>query len=109
VRRAEAALSRAYANATRKRATIARSVKRGDQRPARQQRDFTDLADRVSALRQRTAEAAALLAATEEHAAHIFDELAAREPGNPEHKRLASEAREAVRRAREIEQKYSSP
>jgi len=83
LRRAEAALNRAYANAARKRASIARSVKRGEQHPASQQRDFTYLANRVSALRKRTAEAAAQLARTEVHAARILDELAAREPGNP--------------------------
>jgi len=108
VRRAEAALNRAYAGAARERANVARSVKRGEQRPEPQQRDFTDMADRASALRQRTAAAAAGLAKTEEQAARVLDELAARDPGNPEHKRLANEAREAMRRARETEWKYSN-
>jgi len=108
VRRAEAALNRAYVGAARERANVARSVKRGEQRPVPQQRDFTDMADRVSALRQRTAAAAAGLAKTEEQAARVLDELAARDPGNPEHKRLANEAREAMRRARETEWKYSN-
>jgi hypothetical protein len=103
VRRAEAALNRAYAHAARQRASEARSVKRGEQ-----QRDFTDLADHVSALRERTAAAAARLAETEELVARIHDSLASHNPGNPEHKRLANEAREAMRRAREIERKYSS-
>ena len=78
----------------------------GIQPPPR--RDFTDLAVRVSALRDRTAAAAARLAETEEQVARVNDELASRHPGNPEYKRLASEARDAVRRAREIERKYSS-
>jgi hypothetical protein len=83
-------------------------VTRGGQHPAPRRRDFTDLADRVSALRKRTEAAAARLASAEEQAARIYDELAARDPGNPEHKRLAGEAREAMRRARETQRKYSS-
>jgi hypothetical protein len=101
VRRAEAALSREQASA-------ARSVTRSGQHPAARYRDVTDLADRVSALRKRTAAAAVRLASAEEQAARIYDELAAREPGNPELERLAGEAREAMRRARETERKYSS-
>jgi G3E family GTPase len=108
VRRAEAALNRAVAHAARQRANIARSVMRGGQHPAPWQRDFTDLADHVSALRERTAAAAARLAETEELVARIHDSLASQNPRNPEHKRLANEAREAMRRAREIERKYSS-
>jgi len=107
MRRTEAALDRAYASAAREQANIARAVMRGQQHPAPQQRDLTDLANRVSALRKRTAAAAARLAETEELVAHVHDELAAREPGNPEYKRRANEAREAMRRARETERKYS--
>ena len=92
VRRAEAALSRARAHAARQRASVARSVMRGEQHLAPQQRDFTDLADHVSALRERTAAAAARLAETEELVARIHDRLASHNPGNPEHKRLADEA-----------------
>jgi hypothetical protein len=84
-------------------------VKRGDQHPVSRQRDFTDLADRFSALRNRTAAVAARLAETEEHVARAHDELAARDPGNPDYVRRADEAREAMRRARETERKYSSP
>jgi chromosome segregation ATPase len=94
--------------AARERASAARSAERGEQRPAPLKRDFTDLADRVSALRKRTAAAAARLAETEEQIARVNDELAAREPGKPGYKRRADEAREAMRRARETEQKYSS-
>ena len=83
-------------------------MKRDEQHPATRQRDFTDLADRVSELRERTAAAAARLANAEEHAVRTHDQIAARDPGNPEHKRLANEAREAMRRARETERKYSS-
>jgi hypothetical protein len=108
VRRAEAALNRAYARAAREQASAARSANRGEQHPAPRQHNFTDLVGRFSALRKRTAAAAAQLAETEEQSAHMFDELAACDPGNPEHQRLADEAREAVRRAREIERKYSS-
>ena len=105
---AEAALNRAYASAARERASAARSVKQGEQHPAPSKRDFTGLADRVSALRERTAAAADRLAETEEQVARVNDELAAREPGNPEYKRRADEAREAMRRARETARKYSS-
>jgi hypothetical protein len=108
MRRAEAALNRAYASDARERASAARSVKRGEQHPAPSARDFTDLADRVSALRERTATAAARLAETEEPVARVHDRLAAREPENPEYKRRADEAREAMRQAREIARKYSS-
>ncbi len=107
MRRAEAAFDRAYASAARERARIVRAVMRGQQHPAPRQRDLTDLFDRVSELRRRTAAAAARLAETEELVAHVHDELAAREPGNPEHKRRADEAREAMRRARETARKYS--
>ena len=103
VRRAEASLNRAYAHAARQQASIARSVKRNEQ-----QRDFTDLAHHVAALRERTAAAAARLAETEELVARVHDSLAANNPENPGHKRLANEAREAMRQAREIERKYSS-
>jgi hypothetical protein len=65
------------------------------------------LAERVSSLRARTAEAAARLAKTEEESARIYDELAARDPRNPEHMRMANEAREAGRRARETERRYN--
>ena len=71
------------------------------------QYDFTELVGRVAALRKRTAAAAARLAETEEQVARTQDGLAFREPGNPEHKRRADQAREAVFRAREIERKYS--
>jgi len=108
VRRAEAALNRAYARAARERASDVRSATRGEQHPPPRQHDFTDLVGRFSALRKRTAAAAAQLAETEEQSARMFDDLSARGPGNPEHQRLANEAREAVRRAREIERKYSS-
>lgn len=107
VRRAEAMLSPAYASAAREQANVARAVKRGEQHPAPSQPDFTDLAGRVSELRKRTAKAAADLVKTEEQVARIHDELAARERGSPRHKRLADEAREAIRRARDIERKYS--
>jgi hypothetical protein len=70
--------------------------------------DISKLADRVSALRTKTAAAAAQLAKTEEQVARTQDKLAFREPGNPQHKRRADEAREAMRRARETERKYSS-
>lgn len=106
VRRAGAALNRACASTAREQASVARSVNRGEQRPAIRQPDFADLANRVSALRKRTAAAAAQLARTEEQVVRIHAELAAREPGNPHHQRLANEAREAIRRAREIERKY---
>jgi hypothetical protein len=109
VRRAEAALDRAYAHANRQRANAARSVRQSEQRPVPQQHDFTDLVGRVSAMRKRTAAAAAQLARTEEQVSRIQDDLASRDPGNPEHKRRATEAREAMRRARETEQKYSNP
>jgi fused signal recognition particle receptor len=108
VLRAEAALDRAYADAARKRASAARPVKQGEQHPAPQQRDLTDLAGRISALRERTAAAAARLAETEEQVVRVHDELAARDPGNPEYKWLADDARGAARRARETERKYSS-
>lgn len=107
VRRAEAALNRAIASAG-ERTSAAGSTKQGKQHAASRQHDFTDLANHVSALRKRTAAVAAQLAETEEQAARIHDELAAREPGNPDYKRLADEAREAMRRARETERKYSS-
>jgi hypothetical protein len=57
-------------------------------------------------MRERIAAAAAQLAQTEERVARIQDQLASRDPGNPEHKRRASEAREAMHRARETERKY---
>ena len=107
-RRAEAALSRAYARTARQQANVARSVRQDEQRPVPQQSDLTELADRVSALRKRTAAAAARLALTEEHVARTYDELASRDPGNPEPRRRADEAREAMRRARETDRKYSS-
>ena len=108
MRRAEAALGREYARAARQQANVARSVWQGEQRPVPQQRDVTDRIARVSAMRKRTAAAAARLAETEQQAARILDELAARDPGNLQQKRLADEAREAARRARESERKYSS-
>jgi hypothetical protein len=108
MRRAEAALDRAYAHAARQQANVDRSVRRGEQRPVPQRRDFTELAGRVSELRKRTAAAAGLLAMTEEHVARTYDELASRDPGNPRHKRRADEARKAMRRARELERRYSS-
>jgi hypothetical protein len=40
--------------------------------------------------------------------ARTQDELATRDPANPEHKRRAAEAREAMRRARETERKYGN-
>ena len=85
VRRTEASLNRAYAHAARQQASIARSVKRNEQ-----QRDFTDLAHHVAALRERTAAAAARLAETEELVARVHDSLAANNPENPGHKRLVS-------------------
>jgi hypothetical protein len=108
VRRAEAALNRAFARTARERASAARSVKRGEQYPDPRQHDFTGLADRVSTLRERTPAAAARLAETEELVARVHDKLASQEPGNPAHERRANEAREAMRRAREIARKYSS-
>lgn len=109
VRRAEAVLDRAHARANRQRANAARSVRQSEQRPVPQQHDLTDLVGRVSAMRKRTAAAAAQLAKTEEQVARSQDELTFRDPGNPEHKRRASEAREAMRRARETERKYGNP
>ena len=85
VRRAEAAVNRACASTAREQASAARSVNRGEQRPAIRQPDFADLANRVSALRKRTAAAAAQLARTEEQVVRIHDELAACEPGNLHH------------------------
>ena len=108
VRRAEAALDRARTRAARQRTNLARSMRHGEQRPAPQQHDFTDLVGRVLAMRRRTAAAAAQLAQTEEQVARTQDDLAARDPGNPEHKRRADEARVAMRRARETERKYSN-
>ncbi len=108
MRRAEAALGRAYARAARERASTARSMKRGEHQPPLPQREFTGLADHVSELRERTAAAAARLAVTEEQVARVYDELAARDPGNREYERRANEAREAMRRARETARKYSS-
>jgi len=106
IRRAEAALKRAYAGADRDQASAARLVNPAELNPPLQQRNFANLADRVSALRHQTAAAAAHLAETEEQAARIYDGLAASKPGHPEYKRMAEEAREAMRRARDAEQKY---
>jgi hypothetical protein len=107
MRRAEAALNRAHANDAREQASAARAVTRGEQHPAPRPADHTSLCDRISELRKSTAAAAGRLARTEERVARIHDELAAREPENPQHKRLVGEAREAARQAREAEQKYS--
>ena len=109
VRRAQARLDRALVSASRTRAAAARPRSAGKGAAVTGQPDFPGLADRVSTLRRRTAEAAARLAETEERAARIFDEMAARDPGNRELDRLANDARSAMRRAREIERRYSSP
>ncbi len=108
VRRAGAGLRQAHVSAAPEQASVAGRAEPGNRHPFPRQREFAGLADRVSALRRRTAVAAARLASAEEEAARIFDEPAAREPGHPEHKRLASEARETMRRAREAERKYGS-
>lgn len=107
VRRAEATLARAQARAARLRANVTRSVRAGEPPPGPPQRDVTDLARGVAAMRRKTAAAAAHLVETEQLVARIHEELAARDPGNPEHKRQANAAREAMRRARETERKYS--
>jgi ElaB/YqjD/DUF883 family membrane-anchored ribosome-binding protein len=109
VRRAEATLDRADARDARERANIARSVQQGEQHPAGQPVGATTSADRLSALRARTAAAAAKLAESEDLVARVHDEHAARDPGNPGYQHLAGRAREAARWAREIERKYSSP
>jgi hypothetical protein len=107
-RRAEAAVTGAYVRAARERAGDARSAQRGEQYPDPRQHDFADLADYLSALRKKTAAAAARFAEVEEHAARVHDERASSDPGNPEHKRQASEARQVMRRDRETEGKYTS-
>ena len=109
VRRAEAVLNRAYARDARERANLARAVQRGEQPPGRQLVDATGLADRVSELRERTAAAAAQLANSEELVARVHDELAARDPGNPDYQRLARQAREAARWARETQRRFTEP
>lgn len=106
--RAEAALNRAYAHVARARARDSRAIWLGEQRPTGSHVEFGELIARVAALRERTAAAAAQLADSEEVVARVHDGLAAREPGNPEYKRLAREAREAARSAREAEQRYSN-
>jgi len=107
-RRAEATINRASARAARERANVARSARRGARHPVYRQQDSAELADRFSALRKRTAAAAAQLAENEEEIARVHDKLASHQPANPEYMRLANEAREAARRAREIERKYGS-
>jgi len=107
-RRAEAMINRASARATRERANVARSARRGARHPVYRQQDSAELADRFSALRKRTAAAAAQLAENEEEIARVHDKLASHQPANPEYVRLANEAREAAHRAREIERKYGS-
>jgi HEPN domain-containing protein len=101
-------LDRAYARDARQWESVARAVQRGDQRPGPRQHNLTELTDRVTAVRNRTAAAAAQLVNEEEQIARINDELASHDPGNPEYKRLADEAREAARRAREIARRYVS-
>jgi hypothetical protein len=101
VRRAEAVLLRAEAQA-------AGSLELGDRRPAPPAAGVTGMAGRSSALRERTAAAAAQLARCEEITARVHDDLASRDPGNPQYRRLADEARRAARWAREMEQRYSS-
>jgi hypothetical protein len=59
-------------------------------------------------MRKRTAATQPSLAKTEEQVARTQDELAARDPGSPEHKRRGAAAREAMRRARETERKYGT-
>jgi hypothetical protein len=107
-RRAEATINRASARAARERANVARSARRGALHPVYRQQDFAEQADRFSALRKRTAEAAAQLAENEEEAGRFHDELASHDPANPEYMRLANEAREAARKARECERKFGS-
>ena len=107
-RRAEATIHRASARAGRERANVARSAGRGAGRPVYRQQDLAELVSRFSALRARTAAAAAKLADNEEEVARFHDELASHEPANPEYMRLANEARGAARRAREYERKYGS-
>jgi len=107
-RRSEATINRASARAARGRANVARSARRTAGRRVYRQQDLAELADRFSALRERTAAAAAKLADNEEEVARFHDELASHEPANPEYMRLANEAREAARRAREYERKYGS-
>jgi chromosome segregation ATPase len=109
VRRAEAMLKRAYARDARERANLARSIQLCEQHPVHRPVDVTVLAGRVSALRERTAAAAAQLAKSEELVARVHDELAARDPGNPDYKRLARQAREAARWARETERRFTEP
>jgi hypothetical protein len=105
--RAEAALDRAHARASRERASADRARKVGELHPDRPRYDFSELADRVSELRHKTAAAAVHLAESEEAVARVHEELAAREPGNAEHQRVARDAGEAARRAREIERRFS--
>lgn len=93
--------------------TIRRPQSRVEGNPLRPQHRLVGLGQvycwvAVLALRNRTAAAAARLAQTEQQVARIQDELASRDPRNPEHKRRADEAREAMRRARETEQKYKN-
>ena len=107
-RRAGGTINRGYARAARERANVARSARRCARHPVYRQQDFAELADRFSALRKRTAAAAALLAHNEEKIARFHDELASHEPANPVYMRLANDAREAARRAREYERKYGS-
>jgi len=107
-RRAEAMINRASARAARERANVAKSARRGAWHPVYRQQDSAELADRFSALRTRTAAAAAQLAENEEEIARVHDTLASHQLANPEYVRLANEAREAARRAREIERKYGS-
>ena len=107
-RRAGGTINRGYARAARERANVVRSARRGARHPVYRRQDFAELADRFSALRKRTAAAAALLAHNEEKIARFHDELASHEPANPVYIRLANEAREAARRAREYERKYGT-
>ena len=107
-RRAGGTINRGYARAARERANVVRSARRGARHPVYRRQDFAELAGRFSALRERTAAAAALLADNEEKIARFHDELASHEPANPVYIRLANEAREAARRAREYERKYGT-
>ena len=103
VERREEAVKRADARRRREQAAIARAAARSERHPAPPSPARPELTRQATATRARLSATAAALAAIEDNAAHLFDQLAVSRPERGSaYQRRAEEARGGARRAREI-------
>ena len=108
--RSDAALRRAEERHAREREAVERAAAERERERAAEPPDPAQVIERSRWLRKKIAASLEAFAVTEEEVARVHEELAARRgDGGEKHRRIALEARQQMRRARDLAREYGGP